>query len=123
MGEEEEIDNSYGRRPLTAQNSFSRSRPLSANTRQKSSNQAPSNAQTLSTSEDLIKTLAKSKRIGNPKKIENYLLAGRKCRNMGEFINEKEGRLANIHDVIDKRMMVAESRLLFEEVYKYRKGC
>jgi len=42
---------------------------------------------------------------------------------MGEFINEKEGRLVNINDVIDKRMMVAESRLLFEEVYKYRKGC
>jgi len=66
---EEEVDNSYGSRPLIAQNSFSRSRPLSANTRQKSLIKAPENTQTLSTSEDLIRTLAKSKRIANPKKV------------------------------------------------------
>ena len=70
-------------------------------------------------SEDLMRMVGKSVGISNPKKLDRYILEGRKCRNTKEFLNTKaEFQSGNGRKAIEKQTMLLKGKMILRDVYK-----
>ena len=66
--------------------------------------------------------IGKTSNLENKKDLHKYILDGRKCKNVSEFINEKNDRRIDRHKVMDKKKLLVQGMLFFNDIYAQREG-
>lgn len=61
--------------------------------------------------------IGRSSNLQNKHKIEEYIVQGRNCRTVEEFLNEKNDRKNRRDVVMDKKKMLVNGMLFFRELY------
>ena len=64
--------------------------------------------------------VGKTANLQNKEKIHKYILEGRNCRNVNEFLNEKNDRLRDRQAVMDKKKLLVHGMLFFNDIYAHR---